>query len=103
MHSQHLNPSSLNPDKKTHIWGTSLAVQKLRVHVSNAGGSGSNPGQRTNIPHDQRHDQKLKKKKRPTDNLETGRHMKTERDGVRKPETDQREKLAVGGRRGDGE
>ena len=38
----------------------------------------------------------VQKKKRPTDNLETGRHMKTEGDGVRKPETDQKEKLVLG-------
>lgn len=94
MYSQHLNSSSLNPDKKTHTWGTSLAVHKLRVCVSNAGGSGSNPGQRTKMPHAQRHGPK--KKKRPTDNLETGRHMKTEGDGVRKLETDQKEKLVLG-------
>ena len=31
--------------------GTSLAVQWLRLHASNAGGTGSIPGQGTKIPH----------------------------------------------------
>lgn len=32
--------------------GTSLGVQWFRLHISNAGGSGSIPGQGTTIPHD---------------------------------------------------
>ena len=31
--------------------GTSLAVQWLRLHISNAGDTGSIPGQGTKIPH----------------------------------------------------
>ena len=35
--------------------GTSLAVQGLRLQASNAGGTGSIPGQGTKIPHAVRH------------------------------------------------
>ena len=44
--------------------GTSLAVQGLRLHASNAGGTGSIPGQGTKIPHAKQHSQKTKKKKK---------------------------------------
>ena len=43
---------------------TSLAVQWLRRHVSNAVGAGSIPGQGTKIPHAVQHGQKRKKKKK---------------------------------------
>ena len=32
------------------IWGTSLVIQWLRLHASNAGSMGLLPGQRTKIP-----------------------------------------------------
>ena len=41
-------------------FGTSLVVQQLRLHISNAGGAGSIPGQGTKISHAMQ----LKKKKR---------------------------------------
>ena len=41
--------------------GTSLAVQWLRLHASNAGGEGSTPGQGTKIPHATWRGQILKK------------------------------------------
>ena len=41
--------------------GTSLAVQWLRHHASNAGGSGSNPGLGTKIPHAMQCGKKKKK------------------------------------------
>ena len=34
---------------KTTVYGTSLAVQRLRLHASNAGGAGLVPGQGTKI------------------------------------------------------
>ena len=43
--------------------GTSLAVQCLRLHASNAGDAGSIPGWGTKIPHPAWHGQKKKKKK----------------------------------------
>ena len=43
--------------------GTSLAVQWLRLHASDAGGAGSIPGQGTKIPHAARRGQKKKEKK----------------------------------------
>ena len=43
---------------KKCFW-TSLAVQELGVHTSNAGGTGSVPGQRTKIPHAARRSQKI--------------------------------------------
>ena len=47
--------------KKSH-WGTSLAVQWLRLCASTAGGVGSIPGQGTKIPHASLPGQKIKKK-----------------------------------------
>ena len=43
---------------KTAGFETSLLVQWLRFHASNAGAEGSIPGQRTKIPHYVRHSQK---------------------------------------------
>ena len=43
---------------------TSLAVQWLTRHTSNAQGAGSIPGQGTKIPHAVQHSQRLKKKKK---------------------------------------
>ena len=37
-------------ENKTHSHGTSLVVQWLRLHASNAGGAGSSPGRRTKFP-----------------------------------------------------
>ena len=39
------------PVQRSLGWGTSLAVQWLRLCPSNAGGKGSIPGQGTKIPH----------------------------------------------------
>ena len=44
--------------------GTSLEVQWLRLHASNAGGTCSIPGWGTKIPHAAWHGQKKKKKER---------------------------------------
>ena len=44
--------------------GTSLAVQRLRLHTSKAGGAGLIPGQGTKIPHATWRGQKKKKKER---------------------------------------
>ena len=41
---------------------TSLAVQWLRLHTSNAGGAGLIPGRGTKIPHAAQHTQKIKTK-----------------------------------------
>ena len=38
-------------DAGKKLLGTSLAVQWLRLHTSNAGGVGSIPGQENTIPH----------------------------------------------------
>ena len=46
--------------KALAILGTSLAVQWLRRCTSNAGGTGSIPGQGPKIPHAARHSQKIK-------------------------------------------
>ena len=43
------------------IFGTSLAVQWLRLHTPSAGGTGSIPDQGTKILHAARRDQKKKK------------------------------------------
>ena len=43
--------------------GTSLAVQWLGLHASNAGGVGSVPGRGTKIPHAAQHGQKFILKK----------------------------------------
>ena len=46
--------------------GTSLVVQWLRLHASNAGGAGSIPGRGTKIPHTAWHGPKIKKTKKTT-------------------------------------
>ena len=43
-------------------WGTSLAVQWLRLHTPNAGGAGSIPGRGTKMPHAALRGQKKKQK-----------------------------------------
>ena len=48
---------------KNYSLGTSLVVQWLRLHASNAGTVGSIPGQGTKIPYAVWHGQKIKKKK----------------------------------------
>ena len=48
---------------KLGILGTSLVVQWLRLHASNAGGMGLTPGRGTKITHAVWHGQKKKKKK----------------------------------------
>ena len=40
--------------------GTSLAIQWLRLHTSNVGGTGSIPGRGTKIPHATQRGQKFK-------------------------------------------
>ena len=45
---------------KSDQWGTSLAVQWLRLHASNAGDAGSIPGLGTKILHTTQHGQKKK-------------------------------------------
>ena len=45
---------------KINVLGTSLAVQWLRLHVSNTVGTGSIPGQGTRIPQVAWHGQKKK-------------------------------------------
>ena len=47
--------------KKMKFPWTSLAVQWLRICTSNAGGTGSTPGQETKIPHPMPYGQKLNK------------------------------------------
>ena len=47
--------------KKMKFPWTSLAVQWLRICASNAGGTGSIPGQETKIPHPMPYGQKLNK------------------------------------------
>ena len=47
--------------KKMKFAWTSLAAQWLRVCTSNAGGTGSIPGQETNIPHYMPYGQTLNK------------------------------------------
>ena len=42
--------------------GTSPASQWLRFYAPNAGGIGSIPGQKTNIPHDEQYSHKKKKR-----------------------------------------
>ena len=49
-------------NKQTKDYGTSLAVQWLRLCTSNAGGAGLIPGWGTKIPHATWYGQKLKKK-----------------------------------------
>ena len=49
---------------KIAILGNSLAVQWLGLWASTAGGTGSIPGQGTNMPHAMRHSQKKKRKKK---------------------------------------
>ena len=44
--------------------GTSLVVQWLRLHASNAGGMGSIPGQGTKIPQAMQCGQKIKERKK---------------------------------------
>ena len=48
--------------KKIYDFGSSLPVQWLRLHTSNAEGAGLIPGQGTQIPHASRSSQKKKKK-----------------------------------------
>ena len=52
--------------QKTRITGTSLAVQGLRLHASNAEGMGLIPGQGTKIPHALRQGQNKQKNTRIT-------------------------------------
>ena len=71
--------------QKKHLWrsqernrgwlkdwdlGTSLAVQWLKLHASNAGGAGSIPDWWTKIPHAVRRSQEIKKKEKDWDLLE---------------------------------
>ena len=49
-------------DFKEFHCGTSLAVQWLRIHASNAGGLGLIPGRGIKIPHAPQRGQKTKKK-----------------------------------------
>ena len=49
------------PIKKKKL-GTSLVVQWLRLHASNAGGAGSLPGWGTKIPHAPQHGSAKKKR-----------------------------------------
>ena len=63
--SEYTTPPSLLPrsedsPKKGNI-GISLVVQWLRLHTSIAGGTGTNPGQGTKIPHASWYGQKKKK------------------------------------------
>ena len=53
LHSMHLTHRRI-------FLGTSLAVQWLRLHASNAGGMSSIPGQGTKIPHAEGHGHKKK-------------------------------------------
>ena len=46
--------------RNKYTFGTSLAVQWLRVHASTVGGTGSIPGWGTKIPHAAGHSQKKK-------------------------------------------
>ena len=46
------------------LFGTSLAIQWLRLCASNAGGTGSIPGQGTKILCAMRHNQKMKQQKK---------------------------------------
>ena len=48
---------------KSKISWTSLAVQWLRLHASNAGGTGLIPGREAKIPHAAWRGQKKKKRK----------------------------------------
>ena len=50
--------------------GTSLAVQRLRLCASTAGGAGSIPGWGTKIPHAVRRGQKVKKQNKSSDEKE---------------------------------
>lgn len=50
------------PVKMCIVRGTSLAVEQLRLHISNGGGLNSIPGWETKIPHAVRCCQKKKKK-----------------------------------------
>ena len=57
--------------------GTSLEVQWLRLHASNAGGAGSIFGRGTKIPHVSGCSQKVKKKEKKkvwSQDLEAGSH-----------------------------
>ena len=53
--------------KKKKKSGTSLVLQWLRFHASNAGGPGSIPGQGIRIPHAMGHGQKEEKEKNYTE------------------------------------
>ena len=53
----------LNIQEKVEL-GTSLVVQWLRLHASNAGGTGSVPGKGTKIPHVVRCGKKKKKNRK---------------------------------------
>ena len=55
------NSESKNLVIKILFWGTSLAVQWLRLHTSSAGGVGSIPGRGTKVPNATWHGQKKKK------------------------------------------
>ena len=50
---------SLKKNLFKKVGGTSLVVQWLGLHASNAGGVGSVPGRRTKIPHATWHSQKF--------------------------------------------
>ena len=58
------------PYIKLAHWGTSLAVKRLGLCRSTAGGMGSTPGQGTKILHAKRHGQKKKKKLERWPNLQ---------------------------------
>ena len=47
------------------MYGTSLAIQWLKLHIPNAGGMGSIPGRGTNIPHVAQHGKNNNNKKTP--------------------------------------
>ena len=56
---------SLDPHKTPDV-GTSVVVQRLRLHAANAGDLGSIPGQGPEIPHAAQYGQEIKKIKLKT-------------------------------------